>query len=214
MYDDADSVRSNGDLDHVGGGVLGRMNFTNFGYGQFYVDGSFRAGSINNKYNSDLSDMHGISADYTVSSAYYGAHLGVGRTLSFANRSSLDLYGKCFWTQQQGDTVTLATDEVLDFDSVNSHRLRLGTRYIRATRTRMSPYFGAAWEHEFVGTAHATTQGHAINAPTLRGNTGVVELGISRKPTFSHGLYADLGMQGYFGKRDGISASLTIGRNF
>ena len=170
--------------------------------------------NLGNKYSSDLSDMHGISADYKVSSAYYGAHLGVGRVLTYANRSSLDLYGKYFWTQQQGDTVTLATDEVLNFEGVSSHRLRLGTRYVRATRSRVSPYFGAAWEHEFAGTAHATTQGYAITAPTLRGDTGVLELGISRKPAFGHGLYADLGMQGYFGKREGISASLLIGRNF
>jgi len=70
------------------------------------------------------------------------------------------------------------------------------------------------WEYEFDGTARATTNGLAIDAPSLRGGTGVGEVGLIWKPTSYRGLYADLGIQGYTGQREGITANLQVGRRF
>ena len=59
-----------------------------------------------------------------------------------------------------------------------------------------------------------TTNGYAVTAPSLRGSTGVGEAGVTWKPVSSRGFYADFGVQGYTGQREGLTASLQIGRRF
>jgi hypothetical protein len=48
----------------------------------------------------------------------------------------------------------------------------------------------------------------------LRGDTGMGELGLSLKPSQSLPLSFDLGVQGYTGKREGITGSLQLRYNF
>jgi hypothetical protein len=43
--------------------------------------------------------------------------------------------------------------------------------------------------------------GFSIDAPSLRGDTGIGELGLTLKPSQSLPLSFDLGIQGYVGKR-------------
>jgi len=205
------SVLGNGNVHHLGGGILGRMDFRN----HFYADASFRAGQVNNGYyNGDLLDPLGRAASYDSSSAYYGMHVGGGKILNLSKNSTLDLYGKYFWTKQQGDAVTLSSGDPVDFQSVNSHRTRFGARFSSGVNKDLKPYFGAAWEHEFDGAARAMTNGYAIGVPSLRGDTGVGELGVTWKPTAYRGFFVDLGAQGYVGKREGATASLAIARIF
>ncbi|MCL2348834.1 MAG: hypothetical protein FWC50_11325 [Planctomycetaceae bacterium] len=210
------SVHGNGNLNHVGLGMLGRWDLTNIGSrnSHFYTEASFRGGNVHNKYTSDIRDVLNNNAGYTANSPYYSLHAGIGKIRYFANHSSLDLYGKYFWTQQQGRHVTLTTGDAITFDNVNSHRLRLGGRFAFGMNKCLTPYLGAAFEHEFDGKACAMTYGHAIDAPSLRGSTGVGELGISISPTTSRGFFADLDVQGYIGKREGATASLYLGKTF
>jgi hypothetical protein len=67
---------------------------------------------------------------------------------------------------------------------------------------------GAVYEHEFDGKARATTNGFAIDAPSLCGDTGIGELGLSLKPSKDLPLSFDLGVQGYVGQREGVTGSL------
>jgi outer membrane autotransporter protein len=120
----------------------------------------------------------------------------------------MDLYGKYFWTHQQGDSITLSSGDPVKFDGVDSHRLRLGGR-LSGTANWLNPYIGAALEHEFDGKAKASTHGFAIDAPSLSGTTGIGELGFEWKPR--RNLSFDLGVQGYVGKREGCTASLAAG---
>ena len=137
------------------------------------------------------------------------------------DNSVLDLYGKYQWTQLHGDSVTLTTGDPVDFHSITSHRLRFGGRYIfsmsdrrRSATSRIHPYLGAAWEHEFDSGARSSVEGIALAAPNLRGGTGIGEVGVAFKPASSSGFFADLGVQGYTGRREGVTAALTIGRRF
>ena len=208
-FSTAASVHGDGDIYHLGGGILGRMDFSEAGPGHFYAEASGRAGGVHNEYSSsDLRDAQGRKADYDSSSAYYGFHLGAGYLWNVTDAASLDLYGKYFWTRQEGDSVTLSTGESLRFKDADSSRLRLGGRFAYALNEYVSPYAGAAWEHEFDGRARATTNGFSIDAPSLRGDTGIGELGLTLTPSASLPLYFDLGVQGYAGKREGVSGSL------
>ena len=59
-----------------------------------------------------------------------------------------------------------------------------------------------------------STSGFALPASSLRGNTGIGEAGIALKPATSRGFFADLGVQCYAGKRDGVAAALHAGRKY
>lgn len=210
-FTNAASVDGDGNAYYLGGGILARMDFVNIGPGRFYAEASGRAGKTHNEYDSsDLRDVAGRKADYDSSSPYYGLHFGTGYVWNINDAATLDLYGKYFWTRQQGDSVGLSTGEHLSFDDINSSRLRFGGRFAYILNEHVAPYIGAAWEHEFDGKARARTNGFDIDAPNLRGNTGIGELGLSLTPSADLPLTVDLGVQGYTGKREGVTGSLMV----
>ena len=210
-FTNAASVDGDGNAYYLGGGILARMDFVNIGPGRFYAEASGRAGKTHNEYDSsDLRDAAGRKADYDSSSPYYGLHFGTGYVWNINDAATLDLYGKYFWTRQQGDSVGLSTGEHLSFDDINSSRLRFGGRFAYILNEHVAPYIGAAWEHEFDGKARATTNGFDIDAPNLHGNTGIGELGLSLAPSADLPLTVDLGVQGYTGKHEGVTGSLMV----
>ena len=210
-FTNAASVDGDGNAYYLGGGILARMDFVNIGPGRFYAEASGRAGKTHNEYDSsDLRDAAGRKADYDSSSPYYGLHFGTGYVWNINDAATLDLYGKYFWTRQQGDSVGLSTGEHLSFDDINSSRLRFGGRFAYILNAHVAPYIGAAWEHEFDGKARARTNGFDIDAPNLRGNTGIGELGLSLTPSTDLPLTVDLGVQGYTGKHEGVTGSLMV----
>jgi outer membrane autotransporter protein len=214
-FSNAADIHGKGNAYYLGGGVLGRMDFVETDPGNFYAEASFRAGSTHNSYsNGDLRDYHGRSAAYDYNAAYYGLHAGLGYVWNFTEKASLDLYGKYFWTRQQGKDVTLSTDERVTFKDADSSRLRLGGRLAYDANEQVSPYIGAAWEREFDGTMRASAYGHEFPSPSLRGDTGIGELGLIFKPSRNLPLSIDLGVQGYAGKREGVTGSLQIRYEF
>jgi hypothetical protein len=70
-----------------------------------------------------------------------------------------------------------------------------------------------AWDHEFDGKVKATAYGRNLETPKLEGSTGVAELGIS-VTTGDSGFALDLGVQGYAGRREGVSGSLLLKYDF
>jgi outer membrane autotransporter protein len=210
-FSNAAEMHGKGNIYHLGGGILGRMNFVDPGPGHVYTETSVRAGGVHNGFNSsDLRDSTGRKADYDSDSAYYGFHLGAGYIWNITDKTSLDLYGKYFWTRQKGDSVTLSTGDPVKFGDVDSHRVRGGARFNHAVNEYVSPYIGTAYEHEFDGKARAFTYGYSINAPKQEGGTGIGELGLTLQPSQTLPLSFDLGVQGYVGKREGVTGSLHI----
>ncbi len=176
-----------------------------------YAETSFRAGSLHNGYNSsDLRDEFGRRAEYDSSSAYHGFHVGTGYIWNVNDKASLDFYGKYFWTRLEGDSVTLPNGDPVKFKDADSHRLRFGGRFTHAVNDSAAIYIGSAWEHEFSARARATTYGYDIDRPTLSGSTGIGELGLALKPAQTLPLFFDLGVQGYVGKREGVTGSLQV----
>lgn len=208
-FNSAASVKGDGTTSYYGGGVLGRLDLPDSGPGHAYVEASTRAGGLHNEYDSsDLRDASGRKAEYDSSSMYFGFHLGTGYVWNIMENASLDLYGKYFWTRQLGDSVTLSTGDPIDFKDVDSSRLRFGSRFSYTMDEVLAPYVGAAYEHEFDGKARATTNGKDMLSPTMGGDTGVFELGLVYAPLESLPFSFDLGVQGYVGKREGVTGSL------
>ncbi|MDR2696686.1 MAG: autotransporter outer membrane beta-barrel domain-containing protein [Deltaproteobacteria bacterium] len=210
-FSNAADVHGKGNTYHLGGGALARMDFVDTGPGHIYAEASFRAGGIHNDYySSDLRDMNGRRASYDSFSPYYGFHLGAGYLWKITDKASLDLYAKYFWTRQEGDSVRLSTGDPVSFRHADSSRLRGGARFSYAVNEYVTPYVGAAYEHEFDARARATTNGFDIRKPDLVGGTGIGELGLSLTPAKGLPLSFDLGVQGYVGKREGITGSLQV----
>ena len=209
-FSNAADIHGKGNTYYLGGGILGHMDFTGAGPGNFYTEGSFRAGGLHNDYNSSDHDSAGLRAGYDSSSAYYGFHLGTGYAWNIYEKTSLDLYGKYFQTRLKGDSVRLPNGDPVEFKDADSSRLRLGGRLSYAVKEKVSPYIGAAYEHEFDGRARATTYGYSIDVPSLRGGTGIGELGLTWKPSQDLPLSLDLGLSGYAGQREGVTGSLQL----
>ena len=208
-FSNAASVSGDGSTWYMGAGLLARMDFNDSGPGHIYAEASARAGALNNKYrNDDLRDASGRRAEFDTSTPYVSLHAGLGYVWDLTDALSLDLSAKYFWTWQDSADSDLSTGEALHFDAVNSHRLRLGGRLTWAVNEHVSPYIGAAWEHEFDGTARATSLGYSLSAPSLTGDTGIGELGLSWTPTATTPLTIDLSVQGYTGVRQGYTGSL------
>jgi outer membrane autotransporter protein len=209
-FSDAAPVRGNGDARYAGGGLLARLDFTPSDLGRFYLEASIRAGRLHNDYRNP--DMQ---TGFEIAVPYVGLHTGAGYLLSLPNETSLEFYGKYFWTHQEGKSTHLRTSEPIRFDATDSRRVRAGMRVSRTLTKNFGGYFGVAVEHEFDAEARAKVyHDHAIEAPKLTGGTGIGEIGLQLKPSSSLPLSIDLGVQGHTGKCEGVTGSLQMKLEF
>ena len=177
-----------------------------------YYEGSLRAGRMSTDYQSAVAG--GIKYDSDVT--YYAAHLGMGKVVQLNDKDTLDYYGKLFYTRQQCDKVTVGTGATYDFDATTSLRTRLGARYTHQLSEKNAFYAGLAWQHEFDGESNAivaTTLGSAsAPAPSMKGDTGIMELGwrVNNSDKFELGL----GGNGSVGKQKGVGFNLSLNFSF
>ena len=191
--------RGDGSMVYNGGGIAARYENKN----GVYTEGSLRAGMLKNELDNAMHDVNG-SYGYENESAYYGAHIGVGKIITLSDSSDLDIYGKFFHTYTEGDSVTIAGDE-FDFDSITSNRLRVGARITSNKENKFSTYYGLAYEYEFNGDADMTAQGLRADTQSLQGSSVMAEVGFNYQPTPDSPWSFDLNMRGYTGERQGGS---------
>lgn len=132
--------RGDGSLVYNGGGIAARYTNKN----GVYTEGSLRAGMLKSDMDNALRDGAGNFYGYESESAYYGAHIGIGKIISLSESSDLDIYGKFFHTYTEGDSFKVANDE-FEFDSINSDRLRIGARITSNKENKFSTYYGLAY---------------------------------------------------------------------
>ncbi|WP_303852748.1 hypothetical protein [Bartonella apis] len=220
------SVHGDGDTHYTGGGVLGRIDFAGTGLGLvnkldagqadgLYAEASFRAGHLDTDFDTDdLLGEFGEGSDYDSGADYYGLHGGVGYVMNFDERNSVDVYGRYFWTKIDSETVDVGRDR-LHFDEADSSRLRIGTRYTMIYNQQLKPYVGIAYDHEFDGEVAARAYGLKLDKPSLEGDTGIFEAGISMKPVSTiDALSVDVSGQGFIGRREGGGGGLKIKYQF
>lgn len=191
-----------------GGGALARYR-SNAGN---YAEVGVRAGMLKNSLSNAIADGFGVQGGYDEDTSYYGAHVGAGHIFTLDDHSSLDVYGKYFYTHHDSDDFEILGDEVR-FDSADSSRLRLGMRYNQNDGNDFSHYYGLAWDYEFNGDADVTAAGFDTGNPSLKGSTAVIEAGIHYAPDKSP-WSVDLGLQGYGGQRDGFSGTMQVNYSF
>ena len=200
-YNDFDNefFRGDGSLVYNGGGIAARYENSH----GVYTEGSLRAGMLKSEMTDALSDGEN-KYGYESETAYYGAHIGVGKIFSLGDDSDLDVYGKFFHTYTEGDSFNVAGDE-FEFDSINSDRLRIGARVTSNKENKFSTYYGLAYEYEFNGDAEMRAAGMKAPTQSLQGSSVMAEIGLNYQPTPDSPWSFDLNMRGYAGERQGGS---------
>ena len=213
-------VRGHGDSSYYGVGVL--MHIAGLGLqgapvAKFgaqegaYLQSALRAGRTKNTFDSaDLNDGTGVRGSYTSRTSYFSAMVGAGYVFNLNEQSAIDTYGRYTWGKLGADTAMVG-NSALEFGASQSSRVRLGALYIYTYSKTVMPYVGLSVERELKGDASGSSSGLDIAQPSLKGTTGIVEVGASMKPWASkQALSLDVGLQGYFGKREGASGSVKI----
>ena len=191
--------RGDGSLVYNGGGIAARYENSH----GVYTEGSLRAGMLKSEMIDALSDGEN-KYGYESETAYYGAHIVVGKIFSLGDDSDLDVYGKFFHTYTEGDSFNVADDE-FEFDSINSDRLRIGARVTSNKENKFSTYYGLAYEYEFNGDAEMRAAGMKAPTQSLQGSSVMAEIGLNYQPTPDSPWSFDLNMRGYAGERQGGS---------
>ena len=192
-----DGTHGDGTSSYIGAGVMAELAMR----GGVRVDSALRAGRTK-------SDYTGL-ASYDTSNAYYGIQVGAGKDFRVSEAAAVSAYVRYTYTHTAGASAYLSTGETYEFDAVNSHRVRLGTRWMHGDTAHTQLYAGLAWEYEFDGAAHASYQGDRTPSPSLKGGSALLELGYRFAPKSSRVSY-DLHLNGWQGKREGITGGVSV----
>lgn len=204
-------IKADGKSRLWGAGVMGRQTNSR----GLYYEGSLRAGRVSSDYNGWLSSA--THASYDSDSNYWAAHFGVGTVAKLNAKDTLDTYAKYFYSQQDGDKVRVkidgAADDQIEFDNVESQRLRLGARLTHQINENSSLYGGIAYQAETKGEARAAYHANETAAPSVKGSSVMMELGWQVKPG-NGPVSVDLGVTGWAGKQRGVIGNLGFKWNF
>jgi hypothetical protein len=205
-----DGTRGDGSSHYFGGGIYARQMQPD----GLYYEGSLRAGRTTADYRSyDLDGATGTSdghVSYDTDASYLGVHAGVGQLQKLAGGDTLDYYGKYFYSHTGNDDVKLSTGYVYHFDAVESQRVRLGSRFTHKVNAQSSLYAGLAYQYEFDGSAQAHYNGFSTASPSLKGSSGMLELGCHLRPSAESRWLIDLGLNGWSGKQQGVTAQAGV----
>lgn len=205
----ADGAKGDGDHTYYGLGAAARWHFES----PFYIDGSARAGWAGTEFDGRYADA---SAKYDASGLYASIHAGAGWTFALTDRLALDVYGRYVGTWLEGDDVGLGTPDREKFstDDVWAHAFRAGARLEGAVSENFGWRFGLAFEHVADGEADSEIAVEDVrlklDAPTLEGNAGIIEAGLTMTPSAGSPWSADVGLKGYVGDREGVSGSVRV----
>lgn len=204
-----DHTRSDGRHSYYGAGIGLKKELA----GGNYLDGILRAGYMKTKF-SGVYD--GDQAHYDASSGYAGAYLGGGHQFKINDSSSIDVYGRYFVTYTGSDEVELhdAAGSRLRLDSNVAHGIRTGFRWTKNLNEFKRFYAGLAYEHIFNGDAESSVDHVDLAVPTLKGNTGILELGYTLSPSAKSPYTFDFAIKGYTGSREGISGNASVSYSF
>ena len=194
-----DGTHGSGKTSYVGVGMMAKLETK----ANSWIDGALRVGRTK-------SDYTGLDTGYDTTSTYYTMHVGVGKDFRVREGDTVSAYVRYSYAHTAGTSAHLSSGETYDFDAVNSHRLRIGTRYTHGETALSQFYAGLAWEYEFGGDARATYDGDSAPSPSLRGGSALLELGYRFAPKVDSRVSYDLNLSGWQGKRQGVTGGVSV----
>ena len=194
-----DGTHGSGKTSYLGAGMMVKLETK----ANTWIDGSLRVGRTK-------SDYTGRDNSYDMTSTYYAMHVSVGKDFRVREGDTVSAYVRYAYAHTAGTSAHLSKGETYDFDAVNSHRLRIGTRYTHGGTALSQIYAGLAWEYEFDGDARATYQGDSTPSPSLKGGSALLELGYRFAPKADSRVSYDLNLSGWQGKRQGVTGGISV----
>ena len=205
------SMHGKGDTKYTGVAMFARKAAAR----GLYYEGSIRGGQSKADYtSSDFTGYKGTAVHYNTDSNYWGAHLGIGKVIPVSRTDDLDVSLRYLYSHSGSDNVQLSTGENYAFDAVNSHRLRTGLRWTRRFNDANAMYAGIAYQYEFNGDARASYKGFGLASPSLKGSSGMLELGYRVKPSEDLPLTIDFNVTGWTGVQRGVTGQVGFTYNF
>lgn len=193
------------------GGVVFRTKLND---GKFY-SGSIRAGRIKTDFESDsFGAFQNVHENFKSNSHYIGAHIGVGREIRRSPKEIFTYSAKFLFSHTGADTVTLTTGEDHHLSSVNSYRIKVGIDEEYEPNNIHNFYIGAGVEYEFNGKSYAEHGGFRTDTPSLKGFSGIFELGWIIKPRGDNKFSLDLSGVGSVGKNRGLTGRFGVNWRF
>lgn len=202
------STEADADHDYYGVGAAMRYDFQS----PFYLDGAVRLGQISTEFDGSYGTG---TAKYDADGFYATAHIGAGYVFDLTPDVKLDAYGRYLLSYVEGDDVTLESDakERFSMDDTTTHAVRLGARLEGAFQT-FDWYAGLAYEHVFDGKAKGELKfagaTAALDAPSLKDDSAIVDLGFTMKPEANGPWTIGVGLKGYAGDRRGGTGSVNV----
>ena len=204
------NFRTDGSMRYIGGGFAMRLvTPTNF-----YAEGSLRAGKLSSDLDRALMDVEGNFYDADTNSLYAGLHLGAGYIFQPTNYFELDSYAKYFFTYTDSDNFRIEKyNETYNFESISSHRLRLGTR-VSTRQNNIMFMFGLAGEYEFDGEIDMFVANASTQTSDLGGFNAFAEAGISLRPSAGSPWQFDAQVRGWEGTKEAVTGLITVNYAF
>ena len=202
------STEADADHDYYGVGAAMRYDFQS----PFYLDGAVRLGQISTEFDGSYGTG---TAKYDADGLYATAHIGAGYVFDLTPDVKLDAYGRYLLSYVEGDDVTLESDakERFSMDDTTTHAVRLGARLEGAFQT-FDWYAGLAYEHVFDGKAKGELKfagaTAALDAPSLKDDSAIVDLGFTMKPEANGPWTIGVGLKGYAGDHRGGTGSVNV----
>lgn len=211
--DHTSEAKGDGDTHYYGFGLMAKYRQNEGTFKGAYGQVNAKLGRVNTDFKSNLYSAEGNRGAYDRTATYYGAGISAGYLMAPGGKMSLDVSAAYQWTRLKGYDATVAGDPY-HFDDIDSHRTKLGAR-LNFTRDKLfTPYVGLAWEHEFSGTAKGTVYGLDLEALSMKGDSGVGEIGIQYKPETTSGWTVDAAVKGYVGQREGVAGRVMVNYRF
>ncbi|MDR2436888.1 MAG: autotransporter outer membrane beta-barrel domain-containing protein [Endomicrobium sp.] len=192
------SIDAKGNCTYGGLGILAKI-----GLADVYFESSAKIGNSKTDYEStDIQNLSNNYPKYDYDAIYYGLHFGCGYTYKY-----FDLYSKYMLVYQEAKSVSLPTNETIDFDPAVSQRLRIGLKSYVLENVKTKPYFEIAYEQEFDAIIKARASDVEIENVKLTGNSWIYNTGIR----FDIGNFSlDVNGQCFTGKREGFTGKLKL----
>ncbi|WP_337945175.1 autotransporter outer membrane beta-barrel domain-containing protein [Sutterella wadsworthensis] len=201
----------------------GKHNYVGFGvYGNYttpmdwlHVTGYVKGGWLRNEFSVPLA---GVKVDFDRTSNYWGAHLGAYGEFQASEKFKSRTFLNYFYDGRESEMHTASgSAEVagakFHFASFNSHRAQLGSVFEYAYTADLRPYIALTYEYTFKADAKGRAADQYGDLADLEGSTGIVSLGWTYQNE-ARDFEFDAGMNGYAGKRRGISAQLQAAWKF
>ena len=130
------------------------------------------------------------------------------------NYFELDSYAKYFFTYTDSDNFRIEKyNETYNFESISSHRLRLGTR-VSTRQNNIMFMFGLAGEYEFDGESDMFVANASTQTSDLGGFNAFAEAGISLRPSAGSPWQFDAQVRGWEGTKEAVTGLITVNYAF